>query len=218
MVAPVPKTAFGPPAAEAELIACTTCDALYTVVEPPAGGRLRCQRCHAVLLRTPGRALDTVLAAGVAIVVLIVSALFFPFLQVSASGLSSSTSVAQTALAFSGGLTAPLVVALAVVIFVVPVLRAALLTYSLLPMRLGRPLLPMARGAFRLATELRPWSMAEVFVVGVVVALVKVGGMASVSLGPAFWMLCLIVLIVVLEASSLCEKTIWRAIELHDRS
>jgi paraquat-inducible protein A len=52
----------------------------------------------------------------------------------------------------------------------------------------------------------------------VVVALVKIGGMASVVLGPAFWELTLIVAVVALEASSLCEKTVWRTLETAARS
>lgn len=200
-------------AAPDELMACTVCDALYSVGEPPHGGRLRCKRCGEVLLRYPGYAIDRVLASAFGMTILVVSAVFFPFLQISRSGLTSSASLLDTALAFSRGLTAPLAIALAVVIVIVPILRAAALAYSLLPLRLGLRLPPGARSAFRLATELRPWSMAEVFTVGVVVALVKIGGMASVTLGPAFWELVLVVVIVVLEATSLCEKTLWRAIE-----
>ena len=44
--------------------------------------------------------------------------------------------------------------------------------------------------------------MSEVFLIGVVVALVKVGGMASIDLGPAFWAMAGLVLLVVLE----CEQ------------
>jgi paraquat-inducible protein A len=60
--------------------------------------------------------------------------------------------------------------------------------------------------------------MAEVFIVGVAVALVKIGGMATVSLGPAFWELSIIVLIVALEIGSLSEKTVWRMLEHHRTS
>jgi paraquat-inducible protein A len=62
------------------------------------------------------------------------------------------------------------------------------------------------------------WSMAEVFIIGVVVALVKIGGMATVSFGPAFWELSIIAVIVALEAASLSEQTIWRMLEQHQTS
>ena len=91
--------------------------------------------------------------------------------------------------------------------------RAALLFYALLPLRLGLRPLPETRRAFYWASKIKPWSMAEIFIVGVAVALVKIGGMASVSLGPAFWELTIIAVIVALETASLSEKTIWRMLE-----
>ncbi len=201
-----------------ELIACTICDALHRVAPIPAGGRLRCVQCGTTLLRADVKALDAILASAAAMAILVISAVFFPFLRISASGFSSSARLTDTARAFAEGLTAPLAVALILVIVVVPVVRAIALFYALLPIRLGRKPVRGARKAFRLACELRPWSMAEIFIVGVAVALVKVGGMATVSFGPAFWELTLVVLIVVLESSSFCEKSLWRIIDQRSKS
>lgn len=203
---------------EEELIACIVCDALHSVPNIPSRGILKCSRCGEVLLRAPGPAIDRILASAVTTVILVVSALFFPFLQISAKGLKSATTLVETAFAFQVGLTAPLTVALIMTIIILPIVRALALTWAVLPIRLERSLLPHAKAAFRLANRLRPWSMVEVFIVGVVVALVKIGGMAKVGLGLAFWELLLILIIVILEASSLCEKTIWRIIEQKSRS
>ncbi len=202
----------------AELIACTICDALHSVPEIPVGGRLRCARCGEVMLRSQRNAIDALIASALSMAVLVGSAVFFPFLSISASGLSSAASLLDTALTFQGGLTAPLSVALMLVLVVVPLLRAAALVYAIAPLRFDRPPLPGARRAFHFATELRPWSMADIFIVGVAVALVKIGGMATVTFGPAFWMLVLVILIVILESTSLCEKTLWRTLELKSRS
>ena len=98
-------------------------------------------------------------------------------------------------------------------IVVLPVLRASALAYTLLPLRLGRPPAPGAERAFRLAEHLRPWAMSEVFLIGVVVALVKIGGLASISLGPAFWAMAALVMVVVLESSSLDEWSIWQILD-----
>ncbi len=201
-----------------ELIACTICDALHRVPEIPVGGRLRCARCGEVMLRSQRNAIDALIASALSMAILVVSAIFFPFLSVSASGLSSAASLLDTAFTFADGITAPLAVALMLVLVVVPLLRAATLTYALVPLRFGRPLLPGARHAFHFASELRPWSMADIFIVGVAVALVKIGGMATVTFGPAFWMLVLVILIVILESTSLCEKTLWRTLELNSPS
>jgi hypothetical protein len=47
---------------------------------------------------------------------------------------------------------------------------------------------------------------------------VKIGGMASVQFGTGFWEMLLIVLIVILEGTSMCEKTLWRLIDLNRTS
>ena len=206
------------PGAPDELIACTVCDTLHTVPPIPANGRLTCRRCGNVLLLDPGTILDKILGGAFGTVVLVVSALFFPFLQLDAKGFKSAASLVDTARAYRDGATAPLAIALILLIVVLPVVRASALGYALLPMRLGRRLLPGTRAAFHLATELRPWSMAEVFIVGVVVALVKIGGMAKVSLGAGFWEMLLIVLIVILEGTTMNENTIWRMIDQKRRS
>lgn len=227
---PFPPDASGPPAggqaalpptsfdAADELIACTICDALHLVRPVPGKGRLKCLRCGETLLSNAGTAIDVLLASAIAVSILLISAVFFPFLRISASGLSSAASLLDTALAFSGGMTAPLTYALLLVIVVIPVFRALLLIYALLPIRLWQKLLPDGRQAFRLACVLRPWSMAEVFIIGVIVALVKLGAMATVTLGPAFWELTIIVIIVIIEAAGLNEKTVWRTIEQHSTS
>ncbi len=197
----------------AALVACPHCDALNRSVEPPPGGRLRCGRCGAVLMTNRPGALDRTLATAFASVILMVAAVLFPFLELSTFGIKRNASVLDAALAYSSGPMIPLALAVGLLIVVIPLIRALALTYVILPLRLGRPPAPGATGAFRLAGALKPWSMAEIFIIGVVVALVKVAGMASVTLGPAFWALAFIVLLVVLEGASLCEWSIWRTLE-----
>ncbi len=196
-----------------ELIACPTCDMLHREIDVPVGGRLRCRRCATVLMTNRPNALDRALAGAFASVILMLAALFFPFLELSIAGIHRRASLLDAALAYQSGIVAPLSAATALFIVVLPLIRAAALAYTLLPLRLGRPPAAGANRAFRLAAHLRPWAMAEVFLIGVVVALVKIGGMASVDLGPAFWAMAALVLLVVYEATSLDEWLIWQTLE-----
>jgi paraquat-inducible protein A len=203
---PIPLDADG-------LMACPHCDALHVAADPPEGGRLRCRRCHAVLITDRPRALDRTLAAALATVILMAGAMLFPFLELSTFGIHRNASVLDAALAFSNGLMIPLAIAVGMLIIVLPLIRALALAYVVLPLRLGRPPAPGAEEAFRLAGRLKPWAMAEIFIIGVIVALVKVAGMAAITLGPAFWALAILVLLVALESASLCEWSIWRMLE-----
>lgn len=195
-----------------DLFACPICDALHRAAEPPPGGRLRCRRCGEVMMTSRPRAMDRTLAAAFATIILMIGAVFFPFLEMSILGIERKASVLDAALAFSSGLIAPLAFAVGMLIIVIPLIRGAALTYVILPLRLGRAPAPAATWAFRLASRLKPWSMAEIFIIGVVVALVKIAGMASIHLGPAFWAMACLVLLVVLEGTSLCEWSLWQTL------
>lgn len=66
--------------------------------------------------------------------------------------------------------------------FVLPLVQLAVLLWVLGP--LSRGVEPAAfRGAMRLLGLLRPWCMVPVFLLGVLVAVVKLAGMAAVSPG-----------------------------------
>ena len=63
---------------------------------------------------------------------------------------------------------------------IVPLIQILTLLYVLVPLRLGR----VVRGQnllFRMLTALRPWGLTEVFMLGAVVALVKLSAQAEVS-------------------------------------
>ena len=94
-----------------------------------------------------------------------------------------------------------------------PVLRAVLLVYTLLPLSRNRAPYAHAVPAFRLSEALRPWSMAEIFVIGTAIALVKVAGLANISLGPAFWAFCGLILVNAASFAFTSATTIWDAIE-----
>jgi len=196
-----------------DLIACPQCDALHRTAEPPQGGNARCRRCGTVLISPRRGAFIRVLALAVTVAVLMFGATFFPFLGITAAGVTNQSSVFDAALAFAGGPMAGLSIAVAAMIVFVPLLRMFLLIYVLAPLVGGRSAAPHAAWAFRLSEALRPWSMAEIFLIGVAVALVKVAGLATVVLGPAFWMFVALVIVAVLKDGYMCRWSIWRALD-----
>jgi len=200
------------------LVACPNCDLLHNAPDGRVGERVRCARCGTTLGFSRPRAIDRTLAAAVTNAILIVAALFFPFIKLEGAGSQQSATLIDAISAFGGSLTAPLVLVVAAFIVVIPFMRAAALAYTLWPLRFGRAPYRGATRAFRFANSLKPWSMAEIFIIGVVVALVKIAGMAQVSLGPAFWMLTALVLVLLLENHNFCRWTIWRILGTHTRA
>ena len=193
------------------LIACHACDALLHERSAPAGSRIRCPRCHAVLTAETHLSIDGVLVTAFATLVLLGAALALPFISLSAGGRLQNAAVLDAA--FAVGIESwPLALAVGAMIAFIPAARASALIYTLLPLRLGYPPLREARGAFRLAIELRPWSMMEVFVIGVAVALIKVADLATIGLGAAFWLFVVLASLTVIEDAALCRRTVWRMI------
>lgn len=200
--------------AEAEdLIACPQCDVLHQRVTVPTGQRARCRRCRTVLMAPRGYAYVRSVALSLTVVILMISAIFSPFLTISAAGNSRSTSVYEVPLAFAHGVLLPLAFVVLAMVVLFPVLRASALIYAIWPLAQGRKGFAHAAGALRLAYKLQPWSMAEIFVFGTSVALVKVAGLATVELGPAFWSFCGLVLLITVNDNSLCKWTLWQALE-----
>lgn len=209
---PVPPGHAGALDAEA-LIACPACDALYRVHPPGARERAVCTRCHHVLITPRTGAVLHVTSLSITVLILLKGAIFLPFLEIKAAGFHNASSVFDAALAFHG----PLLVATSVLVLLgivgIPLIRVLLTLYVTLPLLMNRPALPHAARAFRLSEELRPWAMAEIFIIGVGVALVKVAGLARVEFGPAFFMFVLFVVVAVLQDGFMCRWTIWEALD-----
>ncbi len=168
-------------------------------------------------MSTRERAFPQIIALSFTGMILMIGAVFFPFLRVHALGLDNETSVFGAALAFSDGWLVPLSVAVMIMIVALPVARMLAIVYVLWPLANGRAPFRHAAVAFRLAEESRPWAMAEIFVIGTAIALVKVAGLATIDLGPAFWAFCTLIIVVALKNSFMCSWTIWRAIETGGR-
>ncbi|MXU66089.1 paraquat-inducible protein A [Oceanomicrobium pacificus] len=195
------------------LIACPTCDMIHRAEPPRSGEVARCSRCNHVLIAPRPGSIDRVLAYSLASAVLMIAAIYFPFLELSTAGLEQRMSIIDAISAFSTGLMLPLSIATAMLIVVIPILRALLLSYALAPLRRGRPPFRRAAEAFRVAETLRPWSMAEVFIIGTAVALVKIAGMATVGIGPAFWAFAAMAVILALKDGFMCRWTIWQMLD-----
>jgi paraquat-inducible protein A len=196
-----------------DLIACPECDALYRAAEVAHGSRAVCARCHTVLIRPRRHAGMAVIALALAAVVLVVGALWFPFLRIDLRGVWQEATLWEVATSFAGGPLFAVSIAVAVAIVILPLLRALLILYVLGPVVFDRPPAPDAARAFRWAESLRPWSMAEVFAIGCAVSLVKVADLAAVSLGPAFWMFAGLVVVTVAQDAITDRWSVWHSLD-----
>lgn len=196
-----------------DTIGCPVCDAIYALTPEQAQGATRCQHCGYRLTLGRGAATARVVGLSATNLALMSLVMFMPFLDLRAGTFHNQASVFDAILGFSEGIMAPLAVAVLGFILVLPLTRFLLLIYALGPVSVGLRNLPQARLALRWSFLLKPWAMAEIFMVGVAVALVKLAGMATISVGPAFWALAAIVALTVYKDTFMCRNTLWTAID-----
>ena len=195
------------------LIACPSCDALYSAKTPEKGERATCARCHKVLIARRKDAGLKIIALALASLILIIGAVSFPFLGIHVVGFRHDASLIDAALAFSGGPYVFLSMAVICLIVFLPALRLLMTIYVLVPLVADRPAWPGAKQVFLISERLRPWSMAEIFVIGCAVALVKLADLAKVDLGPSFWMFAVLVVTLVWQDTLMCRWSVWRALD-----
>lgn len=195
------------------ILACPTCGLLHEYLPAPVGFRAQCQRCHRKLYFPRRKALARIGALAMTEAILMIVAIFFPFLSIDAGGSSHQSSIFETALAFSQGLLMPLSALVLVLIILLPLMRVAGLIYVLRPLSKRLPPARYARLVFRFVETTQPWSMVEIYVVGAVVALIKVVGIAVVTFGPAFWAFAALVVILTFKDNMMCYWTVWRLLD-----
>lgn len=195
------------------LIACPHCDALYNARVPKSGERAVCERCHTVLIAPIRKAGLKIIALTLAMLILIVSAVFFPFLNIQVSGFANQASILDTALSFQSGVMVLLAAATTAMVVLIPAFRMVLILYVLTPIVRDQQPYRYAKAAFRLSQRLKPWAMAEIFAIGCAVALVKVADLALIGFGPAFWMFTAFVFIVLVSDNLYCTWSVWKSLE-----
>jgi paraquat-inducible protein A len=169
-----------------DVIACEGCDALYSRPVLHPGDIARCERCGTELERHPGRQLERILPLTLASFVLFGIANLFPIVSIDIGGVGSRTTLlgAVGALAVNGRPLVSILVLATTVLF--PLLQLTVLLYLLVPAPDRRP--PTGFDwLVRALQSMRPWGMLEVFLLGVLVAIVKLSSMATIVPGPALW-------------------------------
>lgn len=193
-------------------IACPHCDAIWARPRLQEGERARCGRCHSVILTNKHRSAERTIALMISALLVYSVAISFPFLRMESAGLWNQISVIDAvATLWRNGLPV-LAISCAGFILLFPLGRAVLLlgigVQYLRPRSSGRP-----QGlSFRLAQTLEPWSMAEIFMIGVIVSLVKVGKLATIEVGISFYAMFALMILLTLGSSSLCKDTIWQEV------
>lgn len=171
-----------------DLIACEHCDAIYRRLQLKSHETALCLRCGAELEHCISDQQGHVLPLTIASLIMFVLANAFPIVAIELQGISSSTTLIGAVLTLNAEGMPFVATAVLGTTILFPLFQLLVLLYLFAPLRHpGR--MPIARQSVRILQVLRPWGMVEIFLLGSIVALVKLSSMATVIPGIALWSL-----------------------------
>lgn len=190
------------------LIACHECDLLHRVQPLPDGGAARCVRCDALLYYQKKDSLDRTLSLTIAGLVLFIVANTFPFLAMKSGGLVRETTLITgiKGLHHQGMEALALLVLLTSIL--VPFVQIAGMLYVLVPLKVNRVPRNLAL-VYRFLRSVQPWSMMEVFMLGILVSYVKLGKMAKIVPGLALYSFVVLIFVLAGAAASMDPRIVW---------
>jgi paraquat-inducible protein A len=193
-------------------IGCLECDLLVFVDPLDPGERAKCPRCGHLLTQNTPDGLTRSLAFALAAAMLLAMSMTFPFLSLKSGGLEHTMTLPRSAYElYQDGYLAIAILVMGPII-AVPALMIGALVTLLVPLRQGKThrwLVPTGRFLFFLSS----WSMVEVFVIGVLVSLVKIGAMATVIMGISFWAYVSFAICFTATLTNLDRVQLWERIE-----
>jgi len=199
---------YNQPLGDPSLVGCPDCDLVQRLPELAAGASARCPRCGKELWRRREDSLNRTLALTAAALFLYLLANSVPMLGLTVAGRQAFTTVAGGAQQLWQGdhqLVAALVFFTAVI---APGLQIGLMLAIVIGARRKRPRRWVGE-LLRHHPTASTWSMLEVMMIGVLVALIKIADYATVI--PGLAMLALFALIFLLAATqaSFDPREVW---------
>lgn len=188
---------------------CEDCQLLSHLPERAAHGAL-CPRCGAPLHRRKERSLERTWAFLIAAAICYLPANLFPVMTVRSLGNAESDTIMGGIVYMLEHGMWPLALVIFIASFFVPLAKLVTLTGLLLSVHRGSRWRPLDRTRlYRITVAVGRWSMVDIFVVTILVALVHLGALATIEaeLGAVFF--GSVVVLTMLAAESFDPRLIW---------
>ena len=171
-------------------VICHECDLLVQVPRLQEGEQALCPRCGNSLGMLPKYPLQRPLVYALTSLIMLLCANVLPFLSINAKGMASSMNLYQAASVLFSEDYRLLSIAIYLCMQLLPACCLLLVIYLYIGFhRWQSP--PLAASVTRWLFRLLPWTMAEVFMVAVLVSLIKIASLADIFIGSGFWCFCL---------------------------
>jgi paraquat-inducible protein A len=210
-----PQQAPGPvytTALRAGLVGCHACAQVQKLARTVE--KQRCSRCGAVLHRRNPDSVARTWALLLSAAILYIPANLYPILHTSSIvGSEDDTIMTGVALFWNDG-DIPLAAIIFIASILVPMLKLGTLAYLTWSVQTRSRFQPRQRTTlYRIVEKIGRWSMLDVFVVTLTVALVRFGSLAVITPGPGALAFACVVVLTMLASMQFDPRLMWDNIE-----
>ena len=199
-------------AATALAASCASCHDCGLLAQMPASshGEACCPRCGAALHERKPRSLERTLALVIAAIVCYVPANLLPVMTVTSLGKAESDTIFSGVIYMLDHGMWPLAIVLFTASIFVPMMKLSILSFLLISVHRRSSWRPVERTRmYRLTEMIGRWSMVDIYVVTILVALVRLGNLATIEAGAGAIFFGAVVVITMLAAESFDPRIIW---------
>ncbi|MEA3491204.1 MAG: paraquat-inducible protein A [Campylobacterota bacterium] len=191
-----------------DYIICHRCNTLYHEIEIAERSKALCSQCGSVLYSHNSRVLEQGLAWSITGLIFFILANSFPIVKINILGSESFITIISmiTSMIKSGYYLVGIFVLFLILIFPLMIFLLYILIFSL--MKMGR-CEEFTKDFLILLANIQPWHMSDIFLISILVALVKLLGMADIHIGISFWTLSIFVLIDIYLTRSIHLGDLW---------
>ena len=204
-------------ARNASQISCHSCHLLCRINFSKIGRSLVCPRCGSTLHQRKPNSLKRTWALVLAAIVLYIPANLLPVTIVISLGKAQADTIMSGVIYFISTGMWPIALIIFVASILVPMLKLVILTFLLISVQRKSAWRPKDRTRlYRITEAIGRWSMVDIYVVTILVALVNLGNLATIKAGPGAGFFAAVVVITIFAAMSFDPRLIWDAKETLD--
>jgi paraquat-inducible protein A len=203
-------------ALEKSLVSCHSCHLVCQATAVHGKGEMLCPRCGSVLHQRKPRSLARTWALVIAAFIFYIPANVLPITKVISLGKAQSDTIMSGVIYFIHTGMWPIALVIFIASIFVPLVKLFILTFLLISVERQWQWRPKDRTSlYRITEAIGRWSMTDIYVVTILVALVKLGGLATIEAEPGAIFFAAVVVSTMFAAMSFDPRLIWDPLETH---
>ena len=201
-------------ALEKSLVSCHSCHLVSKATAVHGKGKMLCPRCGSVLHQCKPRSLSRTWALVIAAFIFYIPANVLPITKVTSLGQAQSDTIISGVIYFIQTGMWPIALIIFTASIFVPLAKLLILSFLLISVDRKWQWRPRDRTRlYRITEAIGRWSMTDVYVVTILVALVRLGALANVDAEPGAIFFAAVVVSTMFAAMSFDPRLIWDAME-----